>query len=182
MRPIASLAAALLAVVPGFAHAAAPNCLTTGEFSSLAQFTLPSVITGATQRCAQALPGDAFLRRQGAALASRYGEGRAASWPQAKAAFLKLSASEKNDAASLIRAMSDQSLQQMLLGMVEGLVTSQLPLERCATADRIVALLAPLPLSNTAGLIALLVELGTARKDDTAGKSGKVGSLSICRA
>ncbi|MEO6091539.1 MAG: hypothetical protein ABIT04_03275 [Novosphingobium sp.] len=179
MRRIASLAAAMLAVVPGIANAAAPNCLTAGEFASLMQFALPSVINGATQRCTQALPASAFLRRQGPALAARYGEGRAASWPEAKAAFLKMSANDKGQGADLIRAMPDPPMQQMLLGIVEGMVSSQLPLAQCGTADRIVGLLAPLPVQNTAELIGMLVELGTA-KDSAA--AGKVGSLNICRA
>ena len=183
MHRSTTLAAALLAGIPQLANAAVPSCLTAVEFASLAQFALPSVITGATQRCAQALPGDAFLRRQGAALASRYGEGRGASWPQAKTAFLKLSANEKDDAAAMIRGMPDEAMQQMLLGMVEGLVGAQLPLERCATVDRVIALLAPLPPRNTAGLIAALGELGM-EKDSSgaAGKPRKPGSLSICPA
>ena len=87
-------------------------------------------------------------------------------------------------AAALIRAMPDEAMQQMLLGMVEGMVASQLPLERCATADRLIALLAPLPPRNTAELIALLVAFGTdkAGSGSAPGKPGKAGAFRLCPA
>ena len=64
----------------------------------------------------------------------------------------------------------------MIDAVMEGMVSQQIPVERCATIDRVVRLLAPLPPANTADLIALAVGLGA--------KSGKakVGSFSVCPA
>jgi len=169
-------AAALLAALPGIARAAEPPCLSASEFSSLAGYALPNVISGTSQRCSATLSADAFLRKSGGSLATRYAERKQASWPGAKAAFLKLSAAKDDDAGRLLRSLPDPSLQQMIDAVMEGMVSQQIPVERCATIDRLVRLLAPLPPENTAELIALAVGLGA--------RSGKarLGSISVCPA
>lgn len=176
MRRFAAIAAAVLAAAPGVAQAAESPCLTPAEFTSLATYALPSVITGTTQRCSTALGPDAYLRRNGQQLAASYSARKAIAWPGAKAAFLKISTSSNADANGLIRGMPDTSLQQMLDAAMAGMVGQRLPVERCATVDNVVRLLAPLPPQNTAELIALAVGLGS--------KAGehKLGAISLCKA
>lgn len=173
-RAASRLAAVALAMVSSAAHAAQTPCLTAGEFSSLASYSLPSIISGTSQRCASTLGPDAFLKRSGGELAARYAANKSSAWPGAKAAFLKLSTSGGADANKLIGGMPDASLQQMLDGMMQGIIGQQIPLERCATIDNVVRLLAPLPAQNTAELIALAAGLGS--------KSGRarMGALTIC--
>lgn len=175
MRRLTAVLCALLTVTPAIAEAAEPPCLTPAEFTALAEYALPSMISGTAQRCAAALPSSAYLPREGAQLAERYAQRRSGAWPGAKAAFLKLSATSNADANTIIRALPDPSLQQMLASLMEGLVAQQVPLDRCTTIDRVISLVAPLPPQNTAELIALAVGLGS--------KTGqaKVGALSICR-
>ena len=72
-RPIA-LAAALLAAAPGVAQAAEAPCLTPAEFTSLASYTLPSIISGTAQRCGPSLGPGAFLTTGGKDLAGRFTE------------------------------------------------------------------------------------------------------------
>jgi hypothetical protein len=166
----------LLTLAPTVAKAAEPPCLSAAEFTSLAEYALPSVLSGTTQRCSTTLAPDAYLRRSGAQLIQRYAQRKPAAWPGAKAAFLKLSTTTNADANRLISTMPDATLQQMLDSLMEGLVSQHVPLERCETIDRVIGLLAPLPPGNTAELIALAVGLGA--------KSGraKVGAISICQA
>jgi DNA-binding transcriptional regulator YdaS (Cro superfamily) len=168
--------AALLAIMPTVAQAAEPPCLSPAEFTSLAEYALPSVISGTTQRCSPSLAPGAYLRRSSAQLVQRYAERKPTAWPGAKAAFLKLSSTTNADANRLIGTMPDATLQQMLDSLMEGLISQQIPVERCSTIDRVIGLLAPLPVANTAELIALAVGLGA--------KSGraKVGAISICEA
>ena len=175
MRVPTSLAAAVLALAPGLAQAAQPPCLTPAEFSSLAGYALPSVINGTTKRCAQSLAPSAYLRSSGAGLASRYAARKGPNWPGAKAAFLKLSADTNRDANQVLTSLPDESLQGMLDAILEGMVSQEIPLERCSTIDRFIRLLAPLPPENTAELIALTV--GLASKSE---KTSKVGKLQIC--
>lgn len=175
-RPILTSAAVLLTVAPAIAQAAEPPCLSPAEFTSLAEYALPSVISGTTQRCGTTLAPGSYLRRSGPQLIQRYAERKPAAWPGAKAAFLKLSTTTNADANRLISTMPDASLRQMLDSLLEGLVSQQVPLARCETIDRVIGLLAPLPAGNTAELIALAVGLGA--------KSGraKVGAISVCAA
>lgn len=179
MRRLTAFAAAFLAAVPGLASAAEAPCLTPAEFTSLAGYTLPSIINGTTQRCATTLAPGAYLRTSGKTLAARYAAQKGKHWPGAKAAFLKLSASGNNDTTKLFRDMPDPSLQGILDAMMEGMISQQIPLERCSTIDRVVGLLSPLPPENTAELIALAVGLGT--KPGADGSPAKVGKLNICR-
>lgn len=174
-RPILALAAAL-AAVPGIARAAEPPCLTATEFASLASYGLPSIIKGANDRCAAALPADAWLRRNGTQLSARYAAAKPRTWPGAKAAFLKLSSGGDKQGAELIRGLPDPTQQLMLDGLIEGMVGQQLPTDRCATIDRVVRLLSPLPAENTAELIAIAVGLGA--------QSGRasVGKFRLCPA
>lgn len=176
MRTLALSLAATLLPISGVANAAEPPCLTAGEFSSLAGYALPSVISGTSARCRATLGPNAYLPRNGADLAARYSERKAESWTGAKAAFLKLSSGMNDQANKMFRDMPDSSLQPILDSMMEGMISQQIPVERCGTIDNFVRLLAPLPAANTAELIALAVGLGA--------KSGKakVGQLSICPA
>lgn len=179
MRKPVALAAAVLVLTPGIASAAEPPCLTPAEFTSLAGYTLPSIINGTAQRCATTLAPSAYLRTSGRDLASRYAGQKAKHWSGAKAAFLKLSASTNADANKLFRDMPDSSLQGILDATMEGMVSGQIPLNRCSTIDRLIGLLAPLPPENTAELIALAVGLGA--KTDANSNRAKLGKLSICQ-
>lgn len=170
---VLSLAMGLTAL-PGLARAAEPPCLTPREFTALSSYAMPSIITGTVQRCSAALPADAYLKRSGAALASRYASGKLAAWPGAKDAFIKLSGGMNSDAVSLFQALPDDKLQPMVDTLVEGMIGQQIPAERCTTIDRAVRLLAPLPPQNTAELIALALGLGS-----RAG-GARMGKIALC--
>ncbi|HVR89648.1 MAG TPA: hypothetical protein VHG29_00960 [Novosphingobium sp.] len=175
-RRFATLAASVLIALPGVAQAAqeAP-CLTPAEFTALSSYALPSLITGAAERCTAVLPGNAYLTRSGAQLAQRYAARKSAAWPGAKAAFLKVSGGNA-EVSQLFTAMPDEALQPMVDGLISGMIGQKLPTERCGSIDRLASLLAPLPPENTAELIGLAVGLGS-----KSGK-GKVGQFSICAA
>jgi hypothetical protein len=176
MRKAVQLIALALIAAPGVAQAAEPPCLTAREFTDLSSYALPSIITGTAERCSASLGPNAFLKRDGGALASRYAAAKPAAWPGAKSAFFKLSGGANSDAASLFRNMPDNKLQPMVDSLVEGLIAQQVPAERCRTIDTAVRLLSPLPPQNTAELIALAVGLGSR------GGGGKLGKLTLCPA
>jgi len=174
MTRFSVLAAALL-LVPQAAMAADEVCLTPREFTALSTYALPSVIGGTSRACAALLPPDSFLRRSGDEFAARYARGKAAAWPEARAAFLKMSAAKDPGAAQLFTAMPDDALQQVADAALAGIVASKVKPDSCATIDRALALLSPLPPENTAELIALAAGLGS--------KSGeaKLGKFAICK-
>lgn len=168
-------ASMLMLAVP--AQAVAAPCLTPAEFTAVTTYTLPSMIRGASQRCASQLGADAYLRRNGESLASRYAARRTSAWPGAKAAFLKLSAAAAGgETGNLIRNLPDTSMQPMLDALMEGMVAQRLPLDRCGTIDRMIGLLSPLPPESAAELIAVAVGLGAKSG------GGKLGAISLCPA
>ena len=176
MRKFALSLAIGLTTLPGVVQAAEPPCLTAREFTALSSYSLPSVITGTTQRCAATLPADAFLTRGGTALAARYAVARPAAWPGAKAAFIKLSGGANSQAAELFKALPDDKLRPLVDGLVESLIAEQIPPARCRVIDSAVRLLAPLPAENTAELIGLAVGLGSRSG------GGRLGKIAICAA
>jgi hypothetical protein len=173
-----AIAALALALTPLAAQAAtSPTCLSADEFTALSSYALPSIITGASERCAASLPADAWLRRNGSQLAARYSQAKPAAWPVAKAAFLKMGGGMGNtQATDLLKSLPDTSLQPMVDTLISGMVSQRLPTDRCTSVDRLVRLLSPLPAVNTAELIALAAGLGA--------KSGqaRIGAFAICPA
>lgn len=176
MRGMLTVMAIALAGLPAAVQAAEPPCLTAAEFTGVASYALPSIITGTALRCSNSLPANSYLLGNSNQLAARYAAGKPAAWPVAKEAFLRISAATDEQASGLISQMPDPSLQVMFDAMVEGMVSQQIPVERCGTIDSIIRLVAPLPAENTAELIALAAGLGA--------KSGKASTdwLSICPA
>lgn len=151
-------------------------CLTPREVTALSTYALPSAIGGVTRNCAATLPASAWLPQNGAALAQRYSAAKLQAWPEARAAFLKMSTATNPEAAQLFSSLPDDSLQPLADAALSGIVAAKVKPESCPTIDRALALLAPLPAANTAELIALAVGIGT--------KAGepRLGKFAICKA
>jgi len=171
--------ASALAILPGVASAQ-QACLTKSEASSLFGYALPQVISGTSKRCAQVLPSDSFLRSHGTELVTRYSAQKARYWPQAKAAFLKLGSSKDAGVGQFTRNLPDESLRPLVDITVEGLISQELPLKSCDKVDLALDLLSPLPPENTAGLIALLLEV-TSKADEVAPGKAKLGGFTLCK-
>ena len=155
------------------AIAADATCLTPREATAVASYALPSVIAGSRQRCSTVLGKDAYLSREGTKLAARYSARKAAVWPEAKAALLKVGgAGEMTDA---VRKLPDTSVQPLVDALVTSMVVEQMPTDRCTPIDRALWLLSPLPPENTAELIAL--SLGLMAQ----GKNPRIGRIAICK-
>lgn len=177
MRRLLTGLALLLAPVPVAAQTEGV-CLTSSEFSSLATYGLPSIIKGVSERCGPSLGAAGWLPRNGAQLAARYAQSKPAAWPAAKAAVFKMlsSSSGGKDKLAPFRSMTDAQLQPIADGLIEGMMSQQVPVDRCATIDRAISLLAPLPPQNTAELIAIAAGLAS-------GSSGGLArKLKLCPA
>lgn len=173
MIRILTAATAALALIPSIAAAAEPVCLTKKEATSLIAYSLPQAINGTAKRCAATLPADAFLRRHGGELANRYGATKDRYWPQAKPAILKALAGQGGDTGGLTKSLPDESLRQLADVFVEGFVSQRIALKSCDKLDLAIDLLSPLPPENTAGLIALTLEVASAAEP-------KLGKVSLC--
>lgn len=182
-RVATAVAASLSALAPGIASAAQPVCLSKTETRSLLTYALPQVISGTAKRCQSVLPANSFLRRHSGELAARYGAQKARYWPDAKAAFLKMSDAKDPQVGQFARNLPDESMQPLVDIAVEGMISQNIKLESCEDIDLAIDLLSPLPPENTAGLIALFVEIGAeagrhaARMSD---RPANLGGFAIC--
>lgn len=174
-RAIIALTAAAL-VVPQIALAAEPPCLTPREATAVAAYAMPSVISGTVQRCAPVLGKDAWLSQSGSTLAARYAEHKAAVWPEAKAAILKVAGGSGDPMMDMVKAMPDESLRPFADSLVVAGIAEKLPTNRCAPINRFLSLISPLPPESTAELVALT--LGVLSRTD----KPKLGKLPICKA
>lgn len=166
--------ASFLALVPAAASAAEPPCLTHDEATALLAYALPQAISGAAKRCTPVLPPDAYLRRKGGALAARYAGQKDKYWPTAKPAFLKTLGTGGDDMGKVTRTLPDETLRQLADVFVEGYVSQKIAPKSCDKLDVAIDLLAPLPPENTAGLIALTLEVASAAEP-------KVGKFALCK-
>lgn len=179
LRITAALAASLSMGAATAASAAQPVCLSKPEARSLLTYALPQVISGTGKRCSAVLPADSYLRQHGNELAARYGTQKARYWPEAKAAFLRISTAKDPQLGQFTRNLPDGSMQQLVDVTVEGMVSQNVKLESCDDIDLAIDLLSPLPPENTAGLIALFVEIG-AEAAQSPERSPSVGGFTIC--
>ena len=173
MQRFALVAAVALTIAPGIASAAEPVCLTKKEATSLIAYALPQAINGTAKRCAATLPATSYLRRHGTELAARYGSQKDKYWPQARPALLKALSAKGGDTAELTRNLPDDSLRQLADVFVEGFVAQRIAIKSCDKLDIAIDLLSPLPPENTAGLIALTIEVASAADP-------KLGNVSLC--
>ncbi len=185
LQRLTGCAALALALCPTLANAAAaPVCLSRAEARAVLTYSLPQVIDGTAKRCRQALPADAFLTTHGQQVVQRYSGNRDQYWPQARSAFLKLSSQRDASMASIAGQLPDETLKPLVDATVSGLVAQSIHLESCDQIDLAIDLLSPLPPQNTAGLIALFIELA-AKADAVAtrenAKPAKLRGLAICK-
>jgi hypothetical protein len=174
MHALAKTTAFVAALTPGFAMAAEPVCLTKKEATALIAYALPQAINGTAKRCAPSLPADAFLRRQGPQLATRYAGQKNRYWPQAKPAFMKTLGAEGSGSANMVANLPDETVRQLADVFVEGFVSQRIAPKSCTKLDLAIDLLSPLPPENTAGLIALTLEVASTADP-------KLGKVALCR-
>jgi hypothetical protein len=174
MRAFSRTAALLIALTPGVAMAAEPVCLTKQEATSLIAYALPQAIAGTAKRCGPSLPANAFLNTQGPALAQRYAGQKDRYWPKAKPALLKTLGAQGDGSGKTMAGLPDDTLRQLADVFVEGFVSQRIAPKSCKKLDLAIDLLSPLPPENTAGLIALTLEVASAADQ-------KLGKVTLCQ-
>lgn len=140
---------ALLASAP--AQTAERPCVSRAQLEALALFALPPVLEALATKCGPHLPANAYLLNGGRTLSQSLASESAASWPGASAAMQAMT-------GDMPTGLSRETMR----GMVRDMATSELKLkpEECVRIDHLGELLAPLPPSNLAGVVAMLAEIG----------------------
>ncbi len=164
---IRSLAAASLLIASSSAAAAPPRCVTRAEAADLGLFLMPVLIDGIAAKCRTALPADAFLVRDGRALAQRLDAEGLRRWPGARRAMEKMGGDKLPD------FVSDDTAQRLAREAVASEVVKDVKSKDCPDIDEGLSILAPLPTENFGRMIALF--LSFADRDPK-----KPGDIPIC--
>jgi hypothetical protein len=125
-------------------------CLTAAELQAVTTWLVPDAVDGLARRCRGTLSRQSFLAVSGPALADRYRSETGSAADAARQALRRVAGE------SPLSLFGDTFTGALI---VEGAL-DRLDTRDCATADRLVALLSPLPAANLGEVTALLAAEG----------------------
>lgn len=143
-------------------------CLTRAEAEGLMTYSLPSIVRAMSGKCAATLPATAPLIQAGTVTAGRYQPDADKAFPMAKVAFDKLAGTNMSE------IIGDTGTQKLIQATISTGVTAKIQAKDCATIDRVLDILQPLPAKNMAMLFTAILEIGANNKD------AKESPLKIC--
>jgi hypothetical protein len=152
------------------AQAAGKSCLTRVEAEGLMTYNMPAMVRGISSKCATVLPATAPLVQAGTVTAARYQPDADKAWPVAKTAFDKVAGVKMSE------LIGDAGIQKLMETTISTGLASSVKTKDCATIDRILDILQPLPAKNMAMLITAMLELGSQ------GDKAKAPPFTICEA
>ena len=165
-RAFTLIAATMLLGLSAGANAQARNCLTHAEASAMIGYALPDLLVGLKDKCRASLPAASFLIARSGEMEARYRAQSDALWPQAKTAFTKMVGEEET-----LEKMPDSAVRPFLAAAFATAITEDIDPADCPTVDGVVEMLSPLPPTNLARLIGIIVAADD-KGSDPAGKSG----------
>ncbi|MFS0736279.1 hypothetical protein ABC347_04435 [Sphingomonas sp. 1P06PA] len=148
---------ATIAMLAASAAQAAPPCVPRDQAEAMIGAVAPAIVEGLTTRCRPVLPAQSYLGSSGGALASRFRSEIRPDWRKARAAI------DQVGGERLPEMLSDETLSAIVDPIVRDLIAAEVPTEDCATADRLIGLIAPLPAGNIVGLVVALMEVADKR-------------------
>jgi hypothetical protein len=172
LKTLATLAVAT-ALIAAPAAAQRP-CLSDDEAQTLALIALPEIMRETGRVCADRLPTASLIRREGGPLLGKYQAAADRAWPAARAAIVKLS-----DPAVDLLLQSDYA-RPVLTSVIAPYIVGRIELADCATIDRLVTDLEPLPARNTAD--AIVTVLRYLKESKARGGKVAVPELPLCMA
>ena len=148
---------AILALPTAAVAQTARPCISVAENEAVVSYILPSLVTKIAAKCGTNAP---YLARQGKRLAASLIANSDAAWTPARVAAARVtSQTVPADGAGgrIAKAAVGPALADGIAGGFNA--------KACATTDRLMEQLAPLPTENLAGVLALFLELGIADND-----------------
>ena len=113
--------------------------------------------------CAPSLPANAYLRRPADQLAAKYAISSDGAWPVARVALQKLLTPD-------MAQMIEGDFARPLIGsLLAPLIAKDIKPADCASIDRVLGLIDPLPPRNTIGLIVTIAPLAQRKQQPTSG-------------
>jgi hypothetical protein len=163
---------ALLALAAAPAPPPAAPCLSGAQAQAVALVALPEIIRETGTVCAARLPASALVRQTGGPLLARYDAEADRAWPTVREAIARLT-----DASAAVLLQSDYA-RPLLVHLVVPQLVGRIEPADCATVERMVTLLSPLPPRNIAGLV--VTALAHLKAEKARGKPVDVPDLPLC--
>ena len=173
MKSLLALLITATAAAPSPAAApAAPPCISRADLSAGMIVLAPAVIAALAARCKEALPAQAFLNREGLALAERYRKEAVA--PAASILGLVGALAGRKMPVEVDAKTTLALMEIFVKAGVSGIKTSD-----CAEANEIVDGLSPLPPAKLGQALSGILVLS--QRSPKPAREGKAARLSICQ-
>ncbi len=124
------------------------------EVATLARIAMPAAFRGLQVKCDPVLGADAYMFASGDMLEARLTTASNSATPQVSGLIARMSAQGNPQMAEVLAGMPPEALVPFFNEMIAGMVTSRIEADDCATIDRVLFLLDPLPPENLAQLLA----------------------------
>ena len=131
-------------------------CLTRAEVAGLVQFVTPAVITSTRDTCTPHLAPTGFMAARSQTMIDAYAKGRAAHWPQARAAFAKFGADGNEQSAKVMNALPDSAFQSFVDVMIPTMLTSEIKPDSCRDIETMLEAIAPLAPEDMGRLVSAI--------------------------
>jgi len=170
IRHAAGAAALLSLSQPAMAQGT--PCVQPADFADAVTYAIPMMMQSAQTSCAETLAADSYVMSEGDAFASRFTALQDQSWPGAKRFLMTFVESDATTKAmgAMLGELDDETLRPFVDGIVSAKIAEDIKPATCASIEKILPLVAPLPAENYGQLLVTVMEL-----------TGKTGAdLKLC--
>ncbi|MEL7189613.1 MAG: hypothetical protein AAGK17_08695 [Pseudomonadota bacterium] len=146
------------------------NCIAAQDVTDMVTYVVPLAFDAAMQSCDTQYKPSGFMKTNGDAFAARFRVKQDAAWPGAYRLGKQMMATrateraEQGDEAGagmldLIDQMPQEQVRPFFDGFMQQMIASEIKPDTCRQIERGLALLAPLPVENTSGLVTFILQV-----------------------
>lgn len=160
-------------------------CVEPADLTDGITYAVPLAFDAAMRNCGGEYSATGFMRTGGAAFADRFRVKQNEAWPGALRLIKTFMSSGQGDSDAAMNAMiaslPEESLRPFVDGLVTEMIGQEITADACEKIERGMALLAPLPAENVAGLVTFVAELAELDDPQICGVTPKVRTETTAR-
>lgn len=146
-RSLTAVLATALAFQPAVAAAQQAACITEGEVSAMAIYSVPSLVQSVRLRCGAELSANGYVARRGDALIGRYTALQGAVWPRAKSGLLKIFAAKSaqgRQSTEMFATLPDNAVRPLVDALIVQELSPKIAIGNCGRIERVIEAAAPI--------------------------------------
>lgn len=129
--------------------------LTENEMATVARIAMPAAFRSLQVKCSPVLSASAYMFASGESLHRKLTTASQSAAPGASRILASVAARSNPAMSEILAGMPAETLLPFVNEMVAGMLTREIEPDQCATIDRVLELIEPLPAENVADLLAL---------------------------